>query len=50
MGVIIISDDIPEVLENCKRVLLMKKGRLMGSMLCEGLTDEMLSEKLTEAV
>ena len=46
MGVIIISDDIPEVLENCNRVLLMKKGRIVENMPCEGLTSEMLTNLL----
>jgi simple sugar transport system ATP-binding protein len=28
MGVIIISDDLPELLQNCDRILLMNKGRI----------------------
>ena len=28
MGVILISDDLPELLQNCDRLLLMKKGRI----------------------
>ena len=48
MGVIIISDDIPEVLQNCNRILLMKKGRIIEDISCEGLTDEILSHKLTD--
>lgn len=32
MAVIIISDDIAEVLENCNRVLIMKAGRLAGEV------------------
>ena len=47
MGVIIISDDIPEVLENCNRVLLMEKGLMIEAMDCEGLTGEMLSNLLS---
>ena len=50
IGVIIISDDIPEVLENCNRVLLMKKGRIIEDMPCAGLTAEVLSRKLSEEV
>jgi len=46
MGVIIISDDFPEVLENCNRVLLMEKGHIIGNRPCEGLTGEMLSNLL----
>lgn len=31
MGVIIISDEISEVLNNCSRILVMHKGRIIGS-------------------
>lgn len=31
LAVIIISDDLPELLQNCDRVLLMKKGRISAS-------------------
>jgi simple sugar transport system ATP-binding protein len=30
MAVIIISDDIPEVLTNCNKVVVMKMGRIVG--------------------
>ncbi len=49
IGVIIISDDIPEVLENCNRILLMKKGRIIEEMTCESVSDDILSRKLSEA-
>ena len=42
MGVIIISDDFPEVLENCSRVILLSKGRIADQRSCEGLTSETL--------
>jgi len=44
IGVIIISDDLPEVLENCSRILVMKGGRVVAN-LDAGETDE--SEILT---
>ena len=28
MAIIVISDDIPELLENCNRILLMQAGRI----------------------
>lgn len=34
MGVIIISDDLPELVANCNRVLIMRRGRLEA--VCEG--------------
>ncbi|MGE0075883.1 MAG: sugar ABC transporter ATP-binding protein [Sphaerochaetaceae bacterium] len=39
LGLIIISDDLPEVLENCSRVLVMKAGRIVADMNA-GETDE----------
>lgn len=33
MGLIIISDDLPEVLENCSRILVLKNGQVVGDML-----------------
>ena len=32
MAVIIISDDLPEVLENCSKLLVMKKGRIVAQL------------------
>lgn len=32
LGVIIISDDLPEILENCSRVLVMKSGRIAANL------------------
>ena len=29
-AIIVISDDIPELIENCNRILVMKKGRIVG--------------------
>lgn len=49
LGVIIISDDIPEVLDNCNRVLVMRKGRIVGRMNTCELTPEIVSHKLSEA-
>ncbi len=32
LGLIIISDDLPEIMENCSRVLVMKAGRIVAEM------------------
>jgi simple sugar transport system ATP-binding protein len=32
MGIIIISDDLPEVVENCSRILVMKSGRIVSEL------------------
>ena len=33
MAIIIISDDLPEVLENCSRLLVLKAGRVVKELL-----------------
>lgn len=46
MGVIIISDDIPEVLDNCNKILVMKKGRIVGQTTNQEITQDELSAEL----
>ena len=48
MAVIIISDDIPEVLTNCNKVAVMKKGHITGQYRADELTTESLASMLTE--
>lgn len=40
MAVLMISDDLTELRQNCNRVLVMKKGRLVGEMAGKALTQE----------
>jgi len=49
MGVIIISDDIPEVLNNCNRFFIMKKGYIIGEYDVNELDGDALSSRLSEA-
>lgn len=44
IGVILISDDIPELVQNCNRVLVMKQGKMAGNL--EGDEIGQLSKKL----
>lgn len=46
LGVIIISDDLPELLQNCDRILVMKKGIVSKEFAVEGLSEETLSHEL----
>ncbi|WP_102958014.1 sugar ABC transporter ATP-binding protein [Mangrovicella endophytica] len=48
MGVVIISDDLPELLQNCDRILVMRKGRLAESFEAEGLAEETLYGALVD--
>ena len=42
MSIVLISDEVPEVLNNCGRVLLMKKGRIVGEFYSNEITEEEL--------
>jgi len=48
MGVIVISDDIPELLQTCNRILLMKKGKMAYEFQSQDISEEELAVKLTE--
>jgi simple sugar transport system ATP-binding protein len=49
MGLIVISDDVPELLQVCHRVALMKKGRVVEEYLREDLTEARLNAVLRTA-
>ena len=46
MGVLLITDEIPEALANCNRVLLMRSGRLRGEVATAGLQPEELQRRI----
>jgi simple sugar transport system ATP-binding protein len=46
IGVIVISDDLPELVQNCNRVLVMEKGRVVGQLEGGQLTDTALTQAL----
>ena len=46
---IIISDDLPEVLDNCNRALIMKRGRLAGEFETSEMNETHLADILAEA-
>lgn len=48
MGVLVISDDIPELMHLCNRVLLMRRGRIAAEFTRDELDAIDLSRKLTE--
>ncbi len=47
MGIIIISDDVPEVMNTCNKVAVMKKGRLINTYTHDEVTEEQLSSELS---
>ena len=46
MAIIIISDDLPEVMENCSGVLILKHGRKAGELETRGITESMILDKM----
>ncbi len=49
MGLIVISDDIPELMQTCSRILLMRRGRFVDEFRRQDISESQLTLKLTEA-
>ena len=50
IGILIMSDDIPELMHTCNRILLMRNGRIVEEFVAKDITEEELNLKLTEAI
>ncbi|HMR64115.1 MAG TPA: sugar ABC transporter ATP-binding protein [Anaerolineae bacterium] len=48
MGLLVISDDIPELLQTCNRILLMRSGRIVEEIKAKETNEDALSTKLIE--
>jgi simple sugar transport system ATP-binding protein len=48
IGIILISDEVPEVLSNCHRILLMRKGRVVGQYLPSEVSEKEMEQKINE--
>ena len=46
MGIIIISDDIPEVITNCSRILIMREGRITDEVDGAQADENWISERM----
>jgi len=46
LGVVLVSDDLPELLQNCHRILLMRKGAIAREFEAEGLPESELYHHL----
>ncbi|KXF75701.1 sugar ABC transporter ATP-binding protein [Paramesorhizobium deserti] len=46
MGVIIISDDLPELLQNCDRILVMRQGCVVAAHNVDGLTEDAIYQSM----
>jgi simple sugar transport system ATP-binding protein len=49
MGIILISDDIPELAQTCNRILLMRRGRIVEEFRSEEVDEEELNQHLVAA-
>ncbi len=48
MALLVISDDMPELLHTCNRILLMKRGRLVEQLSSQSTSEDELTRKVTE--
>ena len=46
IGIVLISDDLPELLQNCDRIMMMSKGRMTGEYRADELTEAELYRAL----
>jgi simple sugar transport system ATP-binding protein len=46
MGIILMSDDIPELMHTCNRILLMRRGRIVDEFMRESTNEEDLNKEL----
>jgi simple sugar transport system ATP-binding protein len=46
LGVLMISDDLPELVENCNRILVLHRGRLVSDTPVEATSETALGEQL----
>lgn len=46
IGVLVISDDLPELLQTCSRILLMKRGRIVDELSSTEVTEDELAHRL----
>lgn len=49
MGILLISDDIPELMQTCHRILLMRAGRIAREFRREEITEQVLNAELVAA-
>jgi simple sugar transport system ATP-binding protein len=46
MGILLISDDIPELMQTCNRILLMRHGKIAAEFLREKISEAQLNKEL----
>jgi simple sugar transport system ATP-binding protein len=46
LAVLMISDDVPELVQNCNRVLVMHRGRFVDELSGENMTEDAVNDRL----
>ena len=46
MGILLISDDIPELMRTCNRILLMRRGKISEEFEREKTTEDQLNQEM----
>lgn len=46
MAIIIISDDLPEVMENCSKILILKDGKISGQLSTQEINEKMILDRM----
>ncbi|HAF62216.1 MAG TPA: lipase [Anaerolineaceae bacterium] len=46
MGILIISDDVPELMQTCNRLILMRRGKITNEFKRETITEELLNKEM----
>lgn len=50
LGILILSDDLPELMHTCNRILLMRNGRIVEEFTTKDITEQELNQKITESI
>ena len=50
LAVLMISDDVPELVQNCSRIVLMHRGRLIEDLPTSEVTEALVADKLKALV
>ena len=46
IGLLIVSDDLPELLQNCDRILVMNSGRIVKSLVANEATESLIYQSM----
>ncbi len=50
LGILILSDDLPELMHTCNRILLMRNGRIVEEFTTKDITEQELNQKIIESI